>query len=102
MSAEPFEQAVASTRTVLAWVKPDQLDRATPCASWNVSDLINHIVGGQFFFAAIARGDQPSRDDTDYANGDFVDAFERGSAEAIAAFGAPGARERTMHPPFGP
>jgi uncharacterized protein (TIGR03086 family) len=101
MSAEPFEQAVASTRTVLAGVKPDQLDRPTPCASWNVSDLINHIVGGQFFFATAARGDQPSRDETNYAAGDFVDSFNRGSAEAIAAFGAPGAMERTMHLPFG-
>jgi uncharacterized protein (TIGR03086 family) len=101
MSVEPLEQAVASTRKVLGGVEPGQLDRRTPCASWTVSDLINHIVGGQFFFAAMARGDKPSRPETDFATGDFVTAFEEGSAEAITAFGAPGVMEKTLHLPFG-
>ena len=101
MSVETLEQAVASTGNVLKGVPPGQLDRPTPCASWNVSDLINHIVGGQFFFAAMARGDQPTRSDPNFAAGDFVSAFEEGSAEAIAAFGAPGVMEKTLHLPFG-
>jgi uncharacterized protein (TIGR03086 family) len=101
MTVEPLTSAVASTRTVLGGVKPDQLDQPTPCVSWKVSDLINHIVGGQFFFAAMVRGEQPTRDATDYAAGDFLESFERGSAEAVAAFGAPGAMERIVHLPFG-
>src|SRR5205823_12905039 len=72
MSVEPLEQAVRSTRGVLEGVKPDQMGLATPCASWKVSDLVNHIVGGQFFFAKVASGNKPERDPTDYSSGDFV------------------------------
>jgi uncharacterized protein (TIGR03086 family) len=101
MAVEPLERAVRSTRTVLGGVNPDQLTLPTPCASWKVSDLINHLVGGQFFFAAMASGEKPSRERVDFSAGDFVGDFERGSAAAIAAFSAPGALQRTMHLPFG-
>jgi len=101
MGAEALERAVRSTRAVLGAVHADQLSAPTPCASWKVSDLINHIVGGQLFFASVARGDRPSRDRPDFSAGDFVSDFEQGSAAAIAAFDAPGAMERTMHLPFG-
>jgi uncharacterized protein (TIGR03086 family) len=101
MGVEPLEKAVGSTRAVLGGVKPEQLRLPTPCASWTVSDLINHIVGGQFFFASIASGEKPSRDRPDFSGGDFVDDFERGSTAALAAFSAAGAMERTMHLPFG-
>ena len=101
MDVEPLQRAVRSTRAVLGGVTSEQLTLPTPCASWQVSDLINHIVGGQFFFAAVASGEQPSRDRPDFSAGDFVGEFERGSAAAIAAFDEPGAMERTMHLPFG-
>ena len=78
MGVEPLEKAVRSTRAVLGGVQPDQLTLATPCASWKVSDLINHIVGGQFFFASMASGDKASRDRPDFSSGDFVSDFERG------------------------
>jgi uncharacterized protein (TIGR03086 family) len=101
MGVEPLEKAVRSTRAVLGGVQPDQLTLSTPCASWRVSDLINHIVGGQFFFASMASGDKPSRDRPDFSSGDFVGDFERGSEASIAAFSAPGAMERTLRLPFG-
>ena len=50
MSTQALEQAIAITRGVLANVTPDQMGDATPCAQWKVSDLVNHIVGGQYFF----------------------------------------------------
>jgi uncharacterized protein (TIGR03086 family) len=101
MGVEPLERAVRSTRTVLGGVTPEQLTWTTPCASWKVSDLINHIVGGQFFFASVASGEQPNRERPDFSAGDFVSEFERGSTAAVAAFDEPGAMERTMHLPFG-
>ena len=101
MGVEPLDRAVHSTRAVLGRVTPEQLTLPTPCASWQVSDLINHIVGGQFFFAAVASGEKPSRVRPDFSAADFVGEFERGSTAAIAAFDEPGAMERTMHLPFG-
>ena len=101
MTVEPLEQAIRSTRAVLRSVDRDDLSRSTPCASWKVSDLVNHIVGGQFFFATAVNGEQPSGDPQDYAAGDFVAEFDRGAAASVAAFGQEGAMERTVHLPFG-
>jgi uncharacterized protein (TIGR03086 family) len=102
MSTAALEQAIESTRSVLAGVRQDQLGAATPCASWTVAALINHVVGGQFLFATLAAGGSPSGDaPPDFAAGDFVAAFDQGSAAAVSAFGADGVMETTMHLPFG-
>lgn len=101
MSTAPLEQAIASTRAVLATVRPDQLDAPTPCASWKVSNLIDHIVGGQFFFAAAASGQPPSAERPNFASGDFNATFREGAAASVAAFASDGAMERIMHLPFG-
>ncbi len=46
MTTQPFEQAVSVARDVLAGVSADQLGLETPCASWDVAAVINHIVAG--------------------------------------------------------
>ena len=100
MSTAALEQAVASTRGVLANVSPDQYDRPTPCASWDVRALVNHVVGGTHFYVAAMTG-TPWSADTDYTRGDVLAAYDDGAAAAIAAFGAPGALERMVDLPFG-
>jgi uncharacterized protein (TIGR03086 family) len=90
-----------TTRGVLAGVRPDQLDAATPCASWKVSDVINHLVGGQFYFASAVSGQALEGESPDFAAGDYLTAFDQGSAAAIAAFQSDGAMDRTIHLPFG-
>jgi uncharacterized protein (TIGR03086 family) len=101
MSTEALEQAIASTRAVLAEIKPDQLGDATPCASWKVSDIINHIVGGQFYFASAVNGETSEGEAPDFAAGDYNSAFDQGSAACVAAFQGDGAMERIIHLPFG-
>src|SRR4051812_8980256 len=101
MSTQPLEAAIASTRSVLAGVSKEQLDEATPCASWKVRELINHIVGGQAFFVAGINGQPPTASDSDYASGDFVGSFDQNAKECLAAFGADGAMERMCKLPFG-
>lgn len=101
MSTKPLETAISTTRGVLAGVSPEQLALRTPCASWTVADLINHVVGGHYLFAKLMRGEEVGREQVDYAAGDFVAAFDEGSAEGLTAFGAEGALDRTLHLPFG-
>jgi uncharacterized protein (TIGR03086 family) len=103
MATDGFEQAVGVAKSVLANVKADQLDDPTPCASWKVRDLINHLVGGSYFFAAATNGEAISdgADAPDFASGDYQVAYEDGSKQAIAAFAAPGALERIVKVPFG-
>src|SRR2546429_9168130 len=62
MSVEPLERATASTEKILANLSPDQLALATPCASWKVRDVINHIAGNGYWFEGIAStGTAPDR-----------------------------------------
>jgi len=102
MSTTQLEEAIASTREVLAQVTPDQIELSTPCAAWKVSDLINHIVGGQLFFEAGVLEAPPSGGDTDFAAGDFLAAFDDASSRCVSAFQSDGVMEKILTLPFGP
>jgi uncharacterized protein (TIGR03086 family) len=101
MSTEPYAQAIATSRTVLAAVTADQLDLDTPCASWKVRDLIDHLVGAQYFFLAGLRGTPPSDAGAAASSGDFVAAYDAATAEALAAFSEDGALGKMYTLPFG-
>lgn len=100
MSLENLEKAVSSTRAVLAHVQPTQMDDPSPCAKWSVRELINHIVGVQFFFAGALAGRPPSQESEDYASGDFLVAYEEGSSAMIARF-ADTSMDETFELPMG-
>lgn len=102
MVTESLSRAFASTRSVLSNVKVDQLDDPTPCESWKVRDLINHIVGGSHWFGASTEaGEGAPLSEKDWTHGDMVTSFDEGVARAVAAFGAPGAQEKNIKLPFG-
>jgi uncharacterized protein (TIGR03086 family) len=101
MTAEALERAIASTRGVLKRVSKEQLADDTPCAKWKVSDLVNHIVGGQYFFEAAVKGESPAGAETDFSATDFVSAFDEGARRSVAAFQADGVMEKMLTLPFG-
>lgn len=101
MGTEALEQAIKSTRAVLANVSPDQLDAPTPCKNWKVGELINHIVGGQHFFATAVAGEEIAGGDTDFSAGDYLTEFDRASEQCLAAFRADGAMDKMLTLPFG-
>jgi uncharacterized protein (TIGR03086 family) len=102
MGAEILAQANASTEKLLANVSRDQLGLASPCASWQVHDVVSHLVGNNFWFAAIARdGVAPDRPDNarpDETKADYVARFQEGSAMAVAAFES--AMDKTLDLPW--
>jgi len=105
MSTQGLEQAFAVSRGVLENVQANQMDDDTPCKSWKVRDLVNHIVGGvQWFGASMDSGDgsDATGDEIgDYTGGDYLAVFDDGAKNAVAAFGKPGALEKTVTLPFG-
>jgi uncharacterized protein (TIGR03086 family) len=106
MSFELLERAIASTQAVISKVSPEQLNASTPCASWKVRDLINHIVGSTYWFAetvdtGVAPASESDVGGPDVTGGDIAAAFADGSKRAIAAFSAPGAMDKTLTLPFG-
>ncbi|MDQ1426491.1 MAG: hypothetical protein QOD72_3989 [Acidimicrobiaceae bacterium] len=101
MSTAPLDQAVTTARSVIADVKPDQLDTQSPCASWKLADVINHVIGGHHFFAALVSGEPPQREAPDFAAGDYLAAFDAAARASRSAFLADGAMERMIELPFG-
>ncbi len=105
MATETLARAFAMTRGILANVTPDDYDRPTPCASWSVRALVNHIAEGSNWFAlCVNAGEAPDPDPThgvDYAAGDLLASYDEGVAASLAAFGAPGAQDRILKLPFG-
>lgn len=105
MATETLAKAFAMTREILSNVSAADYERPTPCASWNVRALVNHIAEGANWFAlCVNAGAAPDPDPThgfDYAGGDLLASYDQGVEASLAAFGAPGAQERLVKLPFG-
>ncbi len=93
-------RAFAATRAVVAATSPADYGLPTPCDEWDVRTLVNHIIGGSHWYAQTMRDRTTppiEGDDDDYCAGDPLAAYDAGIAEAVAAFGAPGAETATIH-----
>jgi uncharacterized protein (TIGR03086 family) len=101
--AEALERACASTATVLGAVRAADFDLPTPCRSWTVEDVINHVIGSAAAYAELAEtGVMPAGDaDAGSTAGDFGAAFARQAGRVVAGFSAPGAMDKPMEMPFG-
>ena len=74
------------------------LGASTPCASFDVRQVLEHMIGGATMFAAAFRGAVPAAAPT---TDDVVATFRHAMAELQASLRAPGAMERTIAAPFG-
>ena len=100
MRETPLDRACQSNLGVLEKVKPLDLDAPTPCASWDVRELVNHFIGTARWWAAMMTGaDEPAEEN--YAAGDLMAAYKASIGVATAAFEADGAMEKTVTLPFG-
>jgi uncharacterized protein (TIGR03083 family) len=48
-------QVLDATERLVAAVRDEQWSGPTPCAEWNVRDLLGHLVGGNVVFARLVR-----------------------------------------------
>jgi uncharacterized protein (TIGR03086 family) len=103
VSSQIVQRACDSTMSVLAAIRTTDLDRPTPCASWTVRDVVNHVLAGTASFAELAeaglvadRGEDP-----DLTAGDFSGTFSQEASRLVAAFNAPGAMDKIMKMPIG-
>jgi uncharacterized protein (TIGR03086 family) len=97
MDVEMYERALARTEEIVAGTRREQFGDPTPCGDWNVRDLLNHIIGGCISVAAGATGKRVGfSEGPDHVAQDHVAAYKRASTDALAAFRAPGALDRTF------
>jgi uncharacterized protein (TIGR03083 family) len=85
MSVDRLERAFAGTRAVLADVQPEDYGKPTPCASWTVRDVANHVVEGANWFGLCVNGRGPDGSGAPF--GVAVDAPEGASTvERLVSF----------------
>ena len=101
MNVDVLRHTQGIAAEVLANVADDQLDGATPCASWNVAQLIDHLVGAQHWSRCAVEGSELSETGQGSAQGDFRATYAAAAEACAAAFAEDGALERTVNPGFG-
>jgi uncharacterized protein (TIGR03086 family) len=101
--------AVLASVGIVDKVRPEDLKRATPCAGWDLAQLLAHMTAQHRGFAAAARGDgaNPAHWDTatlaDAVAGDPAGAYAAAAADVVDAFADDRALEASfVLPDFGP
>lgn len=95
-----IDVVTADLGRLIAATRAGQLHAPTPCAKWQVKDLLAHVVGGLRFFAAALRGEDPG-DLSDVLGDDPSSAYEAAAEDFRAAIREPGSMERTITLGFG-
>jgi uncharacterized protein (TIGR03086 family) len=90
----------------VAGISADQWSAPTPCADWNVRELLNHVVAGNWWAAELASGatidEVGARLDGDQLGAAPLDAYERSAEAAATAFEKPGDLESPCAVSYGP
>ncbi|GAA1965558.1 TIGR03086 family metal-binding protein [Amycolatopsis minnesotensis] len=82
--------------TLLDGVTAEDLARPTPCAGWDLGDLLRHQISENHGFAAAARDGVATDWDTGNAHPDPIAGYASSVAEVKAAFAEDGVAERKM------
>lgn len=95
---------VPMLKQVGAGILPEQLDGATPCASFTVSGVLDHMTGLASAYAPAFRGDPSPTDSGPSTSGDnsLPARFQAAMDALLDAVQSPGALQRTIDTPFGP
>ena len=100
------ERALNATQKWVDGVTADNLELPTPCDGWSVRELLNHIVGGNYWAAELAAGktidEVGDRLDGDTLGDDPSAAYRASAEAAAAAFDAPGAMDAPCAVSYGP
>ena len=97
-----FEKAARRVQEIMAGIRQDQGDDATPCTEWNVRDVMNHVIGGAEVLAGSLEGNIPEgvggvspissySGETDVAK--LAQAYANELARILAAARTPGAMD---------
>lgn len=93
-----LDQIIPLLKGLSGSLDEQQLRSSTPCAAFDVRQVLEHMIGGGTAFAAAFRGEEP-------AGGpmpdDVLTAFPKAMDELLDAVKSPGALDRTINAPFG-
>jgi uncharacterized protein (TIGR03086 family) len=97
---DAFTRVIGEVEVLVSSVRPEQLTAPTPCAEFQVRDLVNHLIFENLAHAALANGTAIPAPDrtTDYVGDDLVGAYLASAREVRAAFARPGMLTREFGP----
>lgn len=99
---EDLGRAFDAVAGLIGTIRADQWSAPTPCTDWTVRQVVTHLTGMNRVFAALLAGQPlPPRPPADHVENDPAGAYRDSAAALQAAFGRPGALERTYHGPLG-
>lgn len=111
MTASPQDAlatALDGAGRLVSAVEAEEWQLPTPCESWTVRDLTDHLVGGNLLFARVLGGEPlPPREELgsrageDQLGSDPAAAWQRSAEQLMNAFRAPGVLERVISVPVG-
>jgi uncharacterized protein (TIGR03086 family) len=99
----PMAGAIRTAREVVAAIRPEDLERPTPCTDFAVADLLGHLLGACRRTAAVGRGEDPLSVITEppFAPvADWDEAFATVAHEIQAAWTDDATLERTVVMPW--
>jgi uncharacterized protein (TIGR03086 family) len=96
-----LSRALDQAGTVVSRVRPEQAALPTPCRSWDVRALVNHLVNDVRMFTVVARGGTRDGEEKDLIGDDWSSAYRQTAASLLAVWQRPGAMDRTLRLPFG-
>jgi uncharacterized protein (TIGR03086 family) len=96
-----LERALDQAGTLIAAARPDQAGLPTPCRSWDLRTLVNHVVDEVRQFALVTGGGRRRPPEPDAIGEDWAAAYRAAADELRAAWRRPGALDREITLPMG-
>ena len=96
-----LDRALDQTGAVIARVEPAQAGLPTPCRSWDVRTLVNHVVDEVNQFALVTAGSPRRPAEPDALGADWAASYAAAASALRAAWRQPGVLERTVKLPMG-
>jgi uncharacterized protein (TIGR03086 family) len=101
LSVEMLVTALDQTGTLIERIKPEQATLPTPCRSWNLRQLVNHVVEDLDHFTSSAKGEPWRESGGDLIGDDWTGAYRQAADGLLEVWSRPGQLDRTIRLPFG-
>lgn len=96
---QQLDEIIPLIEAVVDRITPDQLDNPTACATFTVTGVLEHMIGGATHFSPAFRGEAAGS--VAPLEGELTDRWRRAMAELLSSLHSPGAQDRTVTAPFG-
>jgi uncharacterized protein (TIGR03086 family) len=97
-----IELALTTTGRLLQRLTAEQWTAPTPCAGWDVTTVVNHVVGGMRLYTAELTGTPAGgAHKDDWLGDDPVGAYRDAATQVLAAWRSPGTERRAISLSFG-